>query len=494
MNEAQPPPFAPPSAGAARARRRWPWALVVGVVVVGAGVVGGLVLSGDGDDGGENGDDVRVRHARLGALTVPVHDRWDLDEDADRVEMSEASSGARVTMSRLEPGGDTAPFFAAAATVLESDIEVDSVSGPEEVEVDGVAAAWVETREGDLVRRSLFLAVGDGYTIEMVTPVGEFDERGWEDLLTGIRVDADERPTTSSPVTATTSTPTTTTTTASVRDLPRQGDGLFSVASGPRSLWTTDFEQGLLTRRDSEGAVIEDISVGNGPARAAVAEDAVWVAHETDSAVWRVDLIDPSIVNQLPVAPSPVGLAVASTPIASVWTTHPATDEVSFFRVGTEPGFETVTVGDEPRGIAADPDGVWIANRGDGTVSRVDPETFEVAATVSVGSGPMGVALAGGSVWVTNQDGGTVTRIDAATNEVVDTVDVGAGPLGIAVGGGAVWVGNAGDEAVTRLSASTGEILDTIEIDYPPASLAVAEGFVWVTSAVDDSFGRIPLD
>ena len=34
---------------------------------------------------------------------------------------------------------------------------------------------------------------------------------------------------------------------------------------------------------------------------------------------------------------------------------------------------ETVPVGREPSAVAADEDGVWVANAGDGTVTRIDP-------------------------------------------------------------------------------------------------------------------------
>jgi YVTN family beta-propeller protein len=43
-------------------------------------------------------------------------------------------------------------------------------------------------------------------------------------------------------------------------------------------------------------------------------------------------------------------------------------------------------------------------NSGDGTVSRIDPETNEVVETIAVGHRPEGIAVAGGLVWVTVRD------------------------------------------------------------------------------------------
>jgi YVTN family beta-propeller protein len=66
----------------------------------------------------------------------------------------------------------------------------------------------------------------------------------------------------------------------------------------------------------------------------------------------------------------------------------------------------TIPVGRSPGAIAVAADAVWVANGGDGTVSRIDPDTDRVAATVRVGGSPQGIALAAGRVWVTVQAGG----------------------------------------------------------------------------------------
>jgi YVTN family beta-propeller protein len=47
------------------------------------------------------------------------------------------------------------------------------------------------------------------------------------------------------------------------------------------------------------------------------------------------------------------------------------------------------------------PDAIWVANAGDGTVSRIDPETNTALKTITVGHRPLGVAVADDLVWVT---------------------------------------------------------------------------------------------
>ena len=52
----------------------------------------------------------------------------------------------------------------------------------------------------------------------------------------------------------------------------------------------------------------------------------------------------------------------------------------------------------------------------------------------------MAVAFGASAVWVANRADRTVSRIDPATNEVVGTIEVENAPAGIAVSDGFVWV------------------------------------------------------
>ena len=46
---------------------------------------------------------------------------------------------------------------------------------------------------------------------------------------------------------------------------------------------------------------------------------------------------------------------------------------------------------------------VWVANSGDGTVSRIDPVSNTVTATIRTGNWPAGLAVNGGFLWVAVQ-------------------------------------------------------------------------------------------
>ena len=57
-------------------------------------------------------------------------------------------------------------------------------------------------------------------------------------------------------------------------------------------------------------------------------------------------------------------------------------------------------VGNGPLGVAADGEGVWVANSRDGTVARVDPKSAQVVDRVRLGFSPDGVAITTDGVWV----------------------------------------------------------------------------------------------
>jgi YVTN family beta-propeller protein len=57
-----------------------------------------------------------------------------------------------------------------------------------------------------------------------------------------------------------------------------------------------------------------------------------------------------------------------------------------------------------------------------------------------VGERPVAVAYGEGAVWVANYGDGTVSRIDPLTQSVTQEIKVGAHVSALAVGAGAVWV------------------------------------------------------
>jgi branched-chain amino acid transport system substrate-binding protein len=211
----------------------------------------------------------------------------------------------------------------------------------------------------------------------------------------------------------------------------------------------------------------------------------------------------------------------------------------------TNEASETIQVGNEPNAVAVAATGVWIANRGDGTVWRVDPSTNLVSLKTSAHGEPTELAVTSTRAFVVNgpQDA-NITVIDGATGREENVISLasggffqGAAPIGtderdlwlggadrrvsrldvitseranplfiappadegsdayfssVAVADGEVWViGDPLDHRLWRIDAETGELTATIALPFAPKDVAVGERGVWVSSQVDDTLLRV---
>jgi YVTN family beta-propeller protein len=130
-------------------------------------------------------------------------------------------------------------------------------------------------------------------------------------------------------------------------------------------------------------------------------------------------------------------------------------------------------------GLTLDNDVIWTASGDGNTVTRVDANGL--VTPITVGHSPIGLAIGGGSVWVSDRLDDTVTRIDPATNSVKSTTPVGRSPGDIAFGDGSIWAANHGSGTVSRIDAKTGKVIATIHVGQAPNSVLFAGGRVWVT-------------
>ena len=109
-------------------------------------------------------------------------------------------------------------------------------------------------------------------------------------------------------------------------------------------------------------------------------------------------------------------------------------------------------VGAAPTGVAVDDHWVWVTNRLDHSVTRIDPGDGATQ-NFAVGASPLGVVAAHGSIWVVDGGDSLVERIDPASGAVTRTVAVGSDPTSIAAtpDGNALWVVNTGSGTVFRI-------------------------------------------
>jgi hypothetical protein len=148
-------------------------------------------------------------------------------------------------------------------------------------------------------------------------------------------------------------------------------------------------------------------------------------------------------------------------------------------------------------GVATGAGSVW-ATSGDGSISRIDPNTNQVVAVVQVGPQDIGItAISDTDVWLGAYDEDALYRINVATNTVSGPIALpsGSSPLGGAIAAGSVWIALEHAGAVVRIDPATNAVLATIPVGTVGANgpLAVAEsgGDVWVSVPVDGKIVRV---
>ncbi len=229
----------------------------------------------------------------------------------------------------------------------------------------------------------------------------------------------------------------------------------------------------------------ESVPVGGTPVAVAVGEGAVWVADNTRASVARIDPVTDEVTSRSRVGDGPLALAAGE---GAVWA---ASGDGSISRIEPETGeARTVARVEDPRGIAAGAGSVWVTSGAAGTVTRLDPvDGRPLDDPIAVGEAPADVVVSPEAVWVANTADGTVSRIDPESGEATP-IAVGARVFALAYGEGAVWAARTDDRLnrsieVVRIAAESGELEeDPVRIDAAiPVRLSAGEGALWATEA-----------
>jgi YVTN family beta-propeller protein len=228
------------------------------------------------------------------------------------------------------------------------------------------------------------------------------------------------------------------------------------------AVWVLTPPDNSVSRIDpATNQVMATIPVGRAPSGLAVGAGAVWVPRHSDGTVVRIDPATNQVMATIPVGPAPGAVTVAG---GVVWVALP---NGGLGRI--DPASNRSTVVRIPRccdgELAAGQGALWVANRGDGTLVRVDAATGRVAARVllprTTEQRPHQVAVGDGAVWVTSASArkdvaNLLWRVDPASNQVIGTLDLGPTspggmPNNVAAGDGAVWVAGMTKGSIVRL-------------------------------------------
>jgi DNA-binding SARP family transcriptional activator/streptogramin lyase len=164
-----------------------------------------------------------------------------------------------------------------------------------------------------------------------------------------------------------------------------------------------------------------------------------------------------------------------------------------------DPGMDTIVgeipVGGKPAGPAVGEGSVWVGNRDDNTLLRIDPKSLDVMRTIGLGVSPTDVEVGAGSVWVLSDR--ALIRVDPAINDVVDTVPLPRGSgLGrwshMEVGANAVFVCSCDGPPgpVIRVNAAATSVVTVRRSRV--RMIAYGEGALWAITGYEfDTIERI---
>ena len=222
--------------------------------------------------------------------------------------------------------------------------------------------------------------------------------------------------------------------------------GLFSVTHGFGALWTVNYKTGTLARVDPRSGRVRSVRVGGVPFDVAAAFGRVWVTAWEAGKLVEVEPRSLRVVRRIAIGARPTGLHVAGGGIwigfgrsaTEIARLNPASGKIERVEVGVrapswfvsgasglwiqaadnvlvhvEKGktVDRLTFGRTLAQGALAPDGtLWIPDKEQSLVYRVDPKTARVLGSFPAGPGAFLALRAYGSMWVTSYAGADVWR------------------------------------------------------------------------------------
>lgn len=202
------------------------------------------------------------------------------------------------------------------------------------------------------------------------------------------------------------------------------------IAAGGGSVWVTNRQASTVARINPRSNRLEGspIPVGRAPADVAVGFGTVWVANADDGTVSRLDARDGTPIGK-PILVSKAQVLALAVDQDGVWvatTDIRIGDRAQVRRIDPKTGELDDEIARVPAGVPADmAAGLgrrWITDGGSILPARRRAATLHAlafgesspGASVPVGRDPRGVAVSPQAVWVANAGDGTVTRVAVA--------------------------------------------------------------------------------
>ena len=225
--------------------------------------------------------------------------------------------------------------------------------------------------------------------------------------------------------------------------------GVFSVARGFGALWVVNYKTNRLTRVDPRTGRVRSVRVGAVPFDVLAAYGRVWV---TAWEAGRLVAVDPSSLRRrsIRLGARPSGLCAASGALwigfgrsaTAIARLDPRTLRVERIPVGVR----------SPSWFVAGTRDLWI-QAADHVLVRVDPDTRQVKATFSFGRTlARGAAAPDGTMWIPDKEQNLVYRVDPRSGALLGSFQAGPGAFFALAAHGSMWVTSYAGDDVWRFS------------------------------------------
>jgi YVTN family beta-propeller protein len=274
-------------------------------------------------------------------------------------------------------------------------------------------------------------------------------------------------------------------------------DAVVPVALGPGSvgssdaIWVPNRGAGTVVRINAkDNGLSPPINVGAQPcASLVVAFDSVWVPLCGDSAFARVDVKASKLTATFKTT-VPGGDGQIATGVGSIWVITDRKGVLSRVDPDTNVSVAEIYVTGGATAVAFGEDALWITSEDGkpstglsaGRLTRVNPHNNEIVEVIEAGPKPGRLTVGEGGVWTLNRGNGTVTRVDPVTNKVVATIAIGEGVAEgeIAAGSGSVWISAPG-VPIIRIDPRTNRAMQRFT-GQGGGAILVAHGSIWVAA------------
>ncbi|MEM6475712.1 MAG: YbjN domain-containing protein [Pseudomonadota bacterium] len=214
----------------------------------------------------------------------------------------------------------------------------------------------------------------------------------------------------------------------------------------------------------------------------------IYVTAEGRKSIFHVQgpLYDDVFLYEFPTGKEGSHMLAVSDDASTAWTTDLGSKTVTRIDLRTRAEPLSVTVGEEPEGIALTPDSetLWVSARGSNQAFALDPATMEVRETLDTGKFPLRLAVRPQGDFAVTSDlaDGSLSVIDLAKNTVSRTITVSGEAeaqerFQVTIlwsrDGSLVYVAETASDTIAEVDFESGKVLRRIKVGEGGDGLAI---------------------